>query len=40
MTNKIARNNKTIIKIGYYKMIPVILETLLHESLKYNRRIH
>ena len=39
MTAKITGENK-IIKIGYYKMIPVILETLLHESLKCIRRIH
>ena len=40
MTAKITRENKKFIKIGYYKMIPVILETLLHESLKYSYYIH
>ena len=37
---KITGENKKIIKIGCYKMIPLILETLLHESLKYSWRIH
>ena len=39
MTAKITGENKKIIKIGYYKMIPVILQSLPHESLKYSWRI-
>ena len=38
MTVKITGENKKIAKIRYYKMIPVIIETLLHESLKYSWR--
>ena len=40
MTAKITGENKKTVKIGYCKMIPVILETLLHESLKYSQCIH
>ena len=40
MTAKITGENKKTVKIGHYKMIPVILETLLHESLKYSQCIH
>ena len=40
MTAKITGENKKIIKIEYHKMAPIILETVVHESLKYSRRIH